>query len=498
MIVEENRPNLKQLGISYPDFLDWQRNTRSFEQMDALTWRNYDVTGSGAPQHLDGMTVSSGFFATLGVKLASGRDFSPSEDQPHGALAVIISDRLWKDRFASSPQALGKTMILDGMDSTIIGILPPGFPFLTNADVYTPLAQSEPLLYNDRTIRGIASIARLKPNVSIGQAQAETGAVQDNLDRLYPAADGNLGVDVTPLKQAIVGDAGGTLFLLLGAVGIVLLIVCTNVANLLLARAAARTREFAIRSAMGASRSRMVRQLLTESVLLALLGGLLGLIVPKIGVSVVLAMFTANLPRAENVGVNLPVLLFAVGISIAVGILFGLAPALKSSRTDVQGSLKAGARGSTRAHPRAQSALMIVQMALTLVLLVGAGLLLRTIRHLWNVNPDFNTQHVITFQIGLSPSLMKTASSIRIAYQQLLERIRQIPGVQAADFTNIVPLGGQDNGGPFWVGSRESTSMQDAPHALYLRRVWNIFRQWKFHCFEAALSPRQTPPSPSR
>jgi putative ABC transport system permease protein len=218
---------------------------------------------------------------------------------------------------------------------------------------------------------------------------------------------------------------------------------------------------------MGASRSRMVRQLLTESVLLALLGGLLGLIVPKIGVSVVLAMFTANLPRAENVGVNLPVLLFAVGISIAVGILFGLAPALKSSRTDVQGSLKAGARGSTRAHPRAQSALMIVQMALTLVLLVGAGLLLRTIRHLWNVNPDFNTQHVITFQIGLSPSLMKTASSIRIAYQQLLERIRQIPGVQAADFTNIVPLGGQDNGGPFWVGSRESTSMQDAPHALY-------------------------------
>src|SRR5271170_4825486 len=197
--LSESRPSLKQMGISYPDFRDWQRNARSFEQMAALTWRSYDLTGSGASEHLDGMEISSGFFATLGVQLPLGRDFSPSEDQPHGAPGVIISDRLWKDRFASSPQALGKTMILDGMDSTIIGILPPGFHFLTNADVYTPLAQSEPLLYNDRTIHGIASIARLKPNVSIGQAQAETGAVQDNLDRLYPAADGNLGVDVTPL-----------------------------------------------------------------------------------------------------------------------------------------------------------------------------------------------------------------------------------------------------------------------------------------------------------
>ena len=467
VMVSASRPSLKQLSISYPDFRDWQRNARSFEQMAAMKWRDYDLTGSGASEHLDGMEVSSGFFATLGVRLALGRDFSPSENQPHGAAAVIISQRLWKDRFSSSPQALGKTLILDGVGTTITGILPAGFRLWTNADVYTPLEQSEPLLYDDRTIHDLLGIARLNSNVSMGQAQAEMDEVQNGLDRLYPTADRNLGVDIVPLKQSIIGDTGGTLLLLLGSVGIVLLIACINVANLLLARAAARNREFAVRSALGASRSRMVRQLLTEGVLLALMGGMLGLIAARLGVSLVLALFSANLPRAENVGVNVAVLLFTVGISIAVGILFGLAAALKNSRTDVQRSLKTGDRGSARAHPRAQSTLMIVQMALTLVLLVGAGLLLRTIRHLWNTNPGFNSQHVITFRVGLSPSLTKTASSTRIAYQQLLERIRHLPGIQAADFTNIVPLSEQDNGGPFWVGPQESTSIQDAPHALY-------------------------------
>ncbi|HEY6848490.1 MAG TPA: ABC transporter permease [Terracidiphilus sp.] len=467
VMVSASRPSLKQLSISHPDFRDWQRNARSFEQMAAMKWRDYDLTGSGASEHLDGMEVSSGFFATLGVRLALGRDFSPSENQPHGAAAVIISQRLWKDRFSSSPQALGKTLILDGVGTTITGILPAGFRLWTNADVYTPLEQSEPLLYDDRTIHDLLGIARLNSNVSMGQAQAEMDEVQNGLDRLYPTADRNLGVDIVPLKQSIIGDTGGTLLLLLGSVGVVLLIACINVANLLLARAAARNREFAIRSALGASRSRMVRQLLTEGVLLALMGGMLGLIAARLGVSLVLALFSANLPRAENVGVNVAVLLFTVGISIAVGILFGLAAARKNSRTDVQRSLKTGDHGSTRAHPRAQSTLMIVQMALTLVLLVGAGLLLRTIRHLWNTNPGFNSQHVITFRVGLSPSLTKTASSTRIAYQQLLERIRHLPGIQAADFTNIVPLSEQDNGGPFWVGPQESTSIQDAPHALY-------------------------------
>jgi predicted permease len=359
-------------------------------------------------------------------------------------------------------------VILDGVNFTIVGVLPPGFRLWTDADVYTSLGQSAPAIFiNDRTIHGIASIARLRPGITIGQSEGELSAVQENLDRLYPAADRNLGIDIVPLKQSIVGNAGGTLLFLLGAVGIVLLIACTNVANLLLARSTARTREFAMRAALGASRARIVRQLLTESVLLAVAGGVLGLGLARLGISLMLAAVPANLPRADSIGVNLPVLYFTFGISLAVGILFGLAPALKSSSVDLQESLKAGDRGSTRSHSRGQSALVIVQMALTLVLLVGAGLLLRTVRDLWNVNPGFDTLHVITFKVGLSPSLTRTASSTRIAYQQLLDRVRQVPGIQAADFTNVVPLSEQDNGGPFWVGAQEATSMQDAPHALY-------------------------------
>jgi len=467
VMVLQSRPTLKQLGISYPDFQDWQRGARSFEQMAALNWRSYDLTGPGTPEHLAGMEVSSGFFATLGVKPVLGHEFSPSEDRPNEALTVVISDRLWKDRFASSPAALGKTMSLDGADYTIIGILPAKFYLWAGMDVYTSLGQGEPLLYHDRTIHSITCIARLKPDVSMGRAQGELDAVQANLDRLYPAADRNLGINIELLKQSIVGDVGATLLLLLGAVGIVLLIASTNVANLLLARSAARTREFAIRSAMGASRARMVRQLLTESVLLALIGGLLGLIFAILGVRLVLVKFPDILPRSENIHLDIPVLLFAFGISLIIGILFGLAPAFNGSSGDVQGSLKAGERGSTGAHPRAQNILVIIQMALTLVLLVASGLLLRTILQLWNVNPGFDRQHVITFRVGLSPSLTTTAASTRTAYRQLLDRIRETPGVQAADFTNVVPLSENDNGGPFWVGAQQSTSMQDAPHALY-------------------------------
>jgi len=467
VIVWESRPQVKRLGTSYPDFLDWQRNTRSFAQMAALSLHNYDVTGPGTPQHLDGMEISSGFFTTLGVKPTMGHDFTPEQDLPHGTPAVIISDRLWRNRFTSSPQAIGTSVRLDGAEYTVIGVLPPGFRFLSDADVYTSLAEGEPLLYGDRTIHALVSIARLRPGVSIGQAAGEMNAVQENLDHSYPVADGSLGTNVVPLKQEIVGDVGGTLLLLLGAVGVVLLIACANVANLLLARSAARIREFAIRSALGAAGGRIVRQLLTESVVLAMSGGVLGLVVATLGVRLIFAEFSQRLPRSESIGINLPVLLFAFGISLAVGITFGLVPALKSSRADLQSSLKTGNRGYTRGHPRSQSALVIIQMALTVVLLVGASLLLRTIGDLWKVNPGFNFQHVIMFKVGLSPSLTKTASDTRVAYQQLLERIRRVPGVQAADFTNIVPLSEQDNGGPFWVGPQQSSSMQDAPHALY-------------------------------
>jgi len=253
---------------------------------------------------------------------------------------------------------------------------------------------------------------------------------------------------------------------LMGAVGLVLLIACSNVANLLLTRAAGRTRELSIRSALGAGRGRLVRQLVTESVLLSLLGGSLGLVAAKWGLSAAMATVATNLPRSENIRVNLTVLLFALGVSIAVGILFGLAPALKSSKADLQASLKEGGRGSTGGHHRTQSSLVIVQMALTLVLLAGAGLLFRTIRHLGKADLGFEPQHVLTFQVGLSAPATKTSSGVRIAYQQLIERIRETPGVQAADLTTQVPLSHQVNSVPFWVDAHRPASVAGAPRAL--------------------------------
>ncbi|MFZ0884031.1 MAG: ABC transporter permease, partial [Candidatus Acidiferrales bacterium] len=407
MVLESNQ-RFPEDAISYPNFLDWQRTARSFQQMTAVTLHEgFDLSSPGTPEHLDGHRISAGYFSTLGVDLSLGREFSRQEDRCGGAPVAIIGNRLWKERFAGSAQSLGRSVVLNGVGYTIVGVASPAAVGLLSqhGDIYTPLGQGDPLILNARGgHEDMISIARLRTGVNVAQAQTEMSAIQEHLGQLYPDADGGLGAKVLPLKQEIVGDVRGTLLLLLSAVGLVLLIACANVANLLLARSTARRREFAIRSALGAGRARIVRQLVTESVLLSLAGGSLGLLIAKWGVNLVLAAVPQSLPRADNITVNASVLAFAFAISVAVGILFGLAPALKSSRTDLRASLNEGARGSTSSHHRAQSALVIVQMALTLVLLVSAGLLFRTIRRLWQINPGFDTQHVIAFKVGLSPS----------------------------------------------------------------------------------------------
>jgi putative ABC transport system permease protein len=394
--------------------------------------------------------------------------------------AVIISNSLWQERFAGSTSALGKAMTLNGADHTIVGVLRPGFRFEDQqADVYTPLARGDSLYLKDRTVHDILCIARLQPGVSVGQARAEMNIVQERIGQLNPATERGLGGYVEPLRRLLVGDVGGMLMLLLGAAGLVLLIACANVANLLLARSAVRTREFAVRLAVGASRLQIVRQLVTESLILSLAGGALGLAVAKWAVQAVLAATPGDLPRTENIALNVPVLIFAFGISMIVGIVFGVLPALRSSKTDVQAGLKEGGRGSTGGHQRTQHVLVTVQISLALVLLTGGSLLLRTIRNLWSVNPGFDTQHVITFQVGLSPSVTNTPSKIRIAFQQLTERIRDIPGVEMADITALVPLGKGSNEGPFWVGSQQPASMAEIPRAIYYPSGPNYLRTMK-------------------
>ncbi|MGA3190043.1 MAG: ABC transporter permease [Bryobacteraceae bacterium] len=458
-----NRSLAYATDLSYPDFLDWQRNSRSFEQIAAFKEQGFDLTNPGAPEHVDGKEISSNFFSTLSVKLALGRELSPE-----GMPAVVISDRLWRERFAGSPAALGKTITLNGAGYTIVGVLQAGFHFdHQQAEVYTPLRGRDSLYVNDRTVHDIECIARLRPEVSVGQARAEMNAVQEQIDQLNPSTERGLGAYVIPLKEFLIGDIGETILLLLGAVGLVLLIACANVANLLLARSAMRTREFAVRLALGASRGQIVRQLVTESVLLSLIGGVAGLAMAKWGLHAVLAAAPGSIPRIENIGVNAFVLLFAFGVSTTVGIVFGLAPALKSSKTDVQAGLKEGGRGSVGGHQRTQRILVVVQIALAVVLLTGGSLLFRTIRNLWAVNPGFDAQHVITFQVGLAPVVTNTPARIRMTYQRLTERIRQIPGVEAADITALVPLSHGRNEGPFWVGPRQPASMAEIPRAIY-------------------------------
>jgi predicted permease len=453
--------------LSYRDFMDWGHAAPPFEKMSAYARRSFDLSSPGNPEHLEGSEISSSFLSTLGVRLALGREFSPEEDRNGGAPVAIISNGLWRARFGGNASALGKSAVLNGVETTIVGVLQPGFRFGTDyADVYIPIGQRKLVDANDRTAHDVMCVARLKPGVSLSQADAEMNAIQENIDRLNPETEQGLGIKILSAKEPLVGDVRGTLLLLLGAVGVVLLIACANVANLLLARSAARTREFSIRAALGAGRGRIVRQLITESVLLSILGGVLGLAAAKWGLSVALTTLAADLPRGDNIHLNASVLFFALGLSLSVGILFGLAPALRSSKADLQPSLKEGGRGSTGRHHCTQRVLVVVQIALTLVLLAGAGLLFRTIQQLWKADLGFESQHVLTFQVGLSPSAISTGASVRAAYQQLLDRIRQIPGVQGAEITTEVPMTHQMNAIPFWVDSHRPASVAEAPRTL--------------------------------
>jgi predicted permease len=463
----ENRSGVPQLEASYPNFEDWRRVSRSFDSMSAVAFHNFDLTFTGGAEHLIGIRVSSGFLATLGVEPAVGRDFAESDDRVNASPVAILSDRLWRERFGADPHLAGRSVTLDGRSFTVVGILPAGFNFVEDADVIIPLRPNMPAIYADRSVDAIAVLGRLKPDVTIAQAGAESNAIQQDLDRRYPDANHGIGITPESLKQQIVGDVRGTVLLLFGAVSFVLLIACANVAGLLLARYTAREREFGIRAALGAGRSRIVRQLLTESIVLSLAGGAIGVAIAWFGLRALLAALPYNLPRSENIGLHAPVLVFSVLISIAVGILFGLFPAFHSARADVQDALQKATRGVTRGRTSSLSRLVMLQFALTLVLMTGAGLLLRSIRNLWQVNPGFDTRHALSFSVGLSPSFTRTANATREAYQELLARIRQVPGVEAADLTNIVPLSGADNGGPFWIGTAQPASLQDAPHALY-------------------------------
>jgi predicted permease len=433
----EATSNFPKGSISYPNFLDWQRDNRSFEAMAAYRSTDGSITGVGQPENVRAQRVSANFFAILGVNPILGRNFTSEEDRRGASPTALISEGLWKRKFASDRNVIGQRLIVAGQPRTIIGVIPASFRLhvfnFRTADVYAAIGEeTDPTFYLRDSYRGMDAIGLLKSGVTLAQARDDMKRVNAGLADAYPNLDGDIKANIIPLKDNIVGDMRPALLVLLGAVGFVLLIACVNVANLLLARSTARQREFSVRAALGAGQIRILRQLLTESVLLSALGGGFGLILARWGTAAALVAVPETVPRAEEIGIDFPVLLFTILVSVLTGIMFGLLPAIRMSRTDISGSLKDSGRAISGPRTRMQSALVVGEMAMALVLLVGAGLMCRTLVQLWKVDPGFDPRHVSLFAVTPSPALRNQSSdAIRAALRQISTTLHRVPGVEA-------------------------------------------------------------------
>jgi predicted permease len=462
-------PGFDRAPITYLNFLDCQRDTQTFQSMALYRNQDYSYVGTGeVGERLTGYQISADFFRTLGVAPIVGRTFRADDDHLGAAPVVILGGGLWKRKFASSLDVAGKSIVLNGTSYTVVGVIPPGFTFYgQDRDVYTPIGQYNDPSFRDRGIAMSAhGVGRLKPGVRLSQAITEMNGIAENLAAAFPEADKAEGIALFSMKEDIVGNVQPFLIVLLAAVGFLLLIACVNVANLLLARALGRSREFAVRAAMGASRARVIRQLLTESILLAGLGGVLGILFAWWGTKAVLGTLPGALPRASEVSLDSRVLLFTVALSLLAGIVFGLAPALKTSRVDLQQVLKESGRGSAR-H-RLQGIFVASEVAMALVLLVGAGLMVRSLSALWRVNPGFNPSHAITFALSMPATAATTSAETRARLRHFDDALRAVPGVQAVSVT----LGSRpmihNSTLPFWIdGQPKPPNLQEMPQVMF-------------------------------
>jgi predicted permease len=463
-------PGFDQASINYPNFLDLQRDTQTFSSMAIYRNQDYNFTDTGEAERLSGYMISADFFSTLGVRPILGRTFRTDDDVVGAAPVVMLGGGFWKRKFGSSLEIIGKPIILNGTSYTIVGVIPAGFTFYGHdRDVYTPIGQWNDASFRDRRV-DVSShgVARLKPGVTLSQAKADMDGIAQNLAVAYPEADKAVGITLVSMKEDIVGNVQPFLIVLLAAVGFLLLIACANVANLLLARSMGRSREFAIRAALGASHARVIRHLLTESILLAGLGGALGLLLAFWGTKAVLGTLPGALPRANEVALDSRVLLFTMALSLFAGIIFGLAPALKSSRVNLQEILKESGRGLSGSRHRLQGVFVAVEVAMALVLLVGAGLMIRSLAALLRVNPGFNPSHAITFSLSLPAAPTTSSAETRARLRQFDDKMHGLPGVRAVSVT----LGSRpmihNSSLPFWVeGQPKPANFQEMPQAMF-------------------------------
>src|SRR5687768_863661 len=432
-LVRLHEANLKlgfpMFSIAPGTFLDWRAQNHVFENLAAITSSDFNLTGLDKPERVPALRVSATFFPILRVQPELGRVFLPEEDAPGRNDVVLLSRSFWQKRFGGDKQIVGKQITLDGKSRTVIGVV--DVPTMESA-LFVPLSLSE----NERKNQGghyVGVVGRLKPGVSLEQARADMDVIASNLERQYP--DSKLGwtVGIRPMLETIVGDTRSALILLVWAVGFVLLIVCANVANLLLARAAARQKEFAIRSALGAARWRLIRQLLTESLLLGFIGGIGGLIIGACGLKLLLRVQPGNLPRLNDIHLDGYVLAFTLLVSLATGLIFGLVPALQATRTDLNESLKEEGRGMTagRQRHRLRKGLVIAEIAVSLILLVDAGLMIRSFVRLNSESPGYQTSHLLAVDIGLPGTKYRNAQEQAAFFDDLLERAAHTPGIES-------------------------------------------------------------------
>ena len=442
--------------MSGPNFIDATGAAKSLENAAAVYSTSITLTGEGEPVQLDIARVSASLFNVLRVRPALGRTFNADENMPGKVDVVVLSHALWQGRFGGDPNVVGRRIQLDGVAREVIGVMAAGFSYPAAREAWLPVKYDENFVSKQRGAWYLGVVARLKPGATPQQSAAEVETLGRNLARQYKDANEGVGMTTFPLQEAMVGDIRRSVFILLGAVGFVLLIACSNVANLLLARSAARESEMAVRAALGAGRGRLVRQLLTECVILSLAGGALGLLLGVWGVAFLLSLKPQGIPRLDAVSVDATVILFTFAVALVTGLVFGMVPALHATRGALSGSLKEGGRGAvtSRGGARVRGLLVVAEMALAVMLLAGAGLLMRSFMRLQSVDPGFNPAQTLSFELSLPDSHYEEEPKQVAFFDQLLPRLRALPGVRAADAVMMLPLTGNNFNISFAVAGR--------------------------------------------
>ncbi|HEV7747773.1 MAG TPA: ABC transporter permease [Pyrinomonadaceae bacterium] len=464
----ETMPGSDQRSVAPGNFDDWRTHNKTFQDLAATNFANFNLTSDGEPDRIDGATITSNLMSVLGVNAQLGRTFQVEDDQHQDRNVVLISDNLWRRRFAADPNVVGRNITLDEMPHTIVGVMRAGFQFPSRSDLWVlgrnrgavPMSLISQVPDNDwvheRDAHFIRVIGRLKAGVSLSQAQSDIAAIAHKAEQDFPKSNSGLGSNLVPLHTQVIGDVRSMLFILLGAVGFVLLIACTNVANLMLARASQRDREIAIRTAVGASRLRLIRQLLTESLLLSIVGGLAGLLVSIWAVAVFVKLSPGDIPRLSEASVDFRLLGFTLLVSLVTGLGFGLLPAFQATRTNLNTALKEGGTKATEGRQRrgARNVLVATEIALAQILLVGAALLAISYVRVTQINPGFNPDRVLTAKIAPSNKKYPDAKSRSAFYSTVLERLQNLPGVESAGMVMSLPLSGSSMNRGFRVEGR--------------------------------------------